>query len=177
MDHSWTFYPFFFNYFSLYFHVPSIRIHNFGTDEKYDILQDSAFDGSAVLTTDVGISYYNMKHFKTTGVVSSTKDRIFLLPFCIFFRKHSCLNEPITKLINKYTNSGLLEHWTSQYFQTRFVRVKAEDFEDHQPKRLNIKQLLGGFIIGSILLAVAFLVFILEVVSKKLKFLINIFRA
>lgn len=153
----------------------SIKIHDFGTDEKFDILLDSNFNG-AVLTTDVGISYYNMKHFKTTGVVSSTKDRMFLLPFCIFFRKHSCLKEPITKLINKYTNSGLLEYWTSQYFQTSFVKVKTEEFEDQQqPQRLNIKQLLGGFIISSILLVVALVVFVFEVLSKKCVFLKKIF--
>lgn len=144
----------------------SIQIHNFGTDERYDILLDSSFHG-AVLTTDVGISYYNMKHFKTTGVVSSTKDRMFLLPFCIFFRKHSCLNEPITRLINQYTNSGLLDQWTNQYFQTRFVKVKAEEFEDQQPKRLNIRQLLGGFIISSVLLVVALVVFLFEIMSAK----------
>lgn len=159
----------------LYVSVPSIQIHDFGTDEKFDILLDPDFNG-AVLTTDVGISYYNMMHFKTTGVVSSTKDRLFLLPFCIFFRKHSCLNEPITKLINKYTNNGLLHHWTSQYFQTRFVKVNTEEFEDQpQPQRLSMKQLLGGFIISSILLVVALVVFVLEIISAKCGFLKKIF--
>lgn len=152
----------------------SIQIHDFGTDEKYDILLNSEFNG-AVLTTDVGISYYNMQHFTTTGVVSSTKDRMFLLPFCIFFRKHSCLTEPITNQINRYTNSGLLEHWTSKYFQTRFVKVKAEEFENQQPQRLNIKQLLGGFIISSILLVAAVVVFLFEIMSKKFRFLTKLF--
>lgn len=152
----------------------SIQIHDFGPDEQYDKLLDPSFDG-AVLTTDVGISYYNMKHFTTTGVVSSTQDRMFLLPFCIFFRKHSCLNEPITKLINRYTNSGLLEYWTSQYFQPRFVKVKTEELDNQQPQRLNIKQLLGGFIISSILLIVALVVFLFEVMSGKCVLLKKLF--
>lgn len=116
-----------------------------------------------------------MKHFKTTGVVSSTKDRMFLLPFCIFFRKHSCLNAPITTLINRYTSSGLLDHWTSKYFQERFVKVKTNQVDSQQPQRLNMKQLIGGFIISSLLLVVAVLVFLVELMSKKIVFLRKIF--
>lgn len=165
-----------FHQFSMLYLCFSIQIHNFGTDEKYDILLDSNFNG-AILTTDVGISYYNMRHFKTTGVVSSTKDRMFLLPFCVFFRKQSCLTKPVTKLINRYTNSGLLEHWTSQYFQTNFVKVKVERFDDQQPQRLNMKQLLGGFIISSVLFMVAFVVFLFEIFSTKCAFLKKLFTS
>lgn len=116
-----------------------------------------------------------MKHFTTTGVVSSTKDRMFLLPFCIFFRKHSCLNAPITKQIDRYTSSGLLQYWTSQYFQKRFVKVKIDTSDSQQPQRLNVKQLLGGFIISCFLLIVAILVFFVELLSTKFEFLQKIF--
>lgn len=157
--------------------VRSIQEQNFGDDEKYEILKDSRYSEAAVLTADVSLSYYNMKHFKTTGVVSSTKDRLFLLPFCIYFRKHSCLANPISDLINIYTSSGLLEYWISLYHQKRFVIIKAEDLEgDQSPQRLNLKQLLGGFIISSILLVAAFIVFLFEVMSKKCQFLNNFLK-
>lgn len=116
-----------------------------------------------------------MKHFKTTGVVSATKDRMFLLPFCIFFRKHSCLNAPITERIDRYTSSGLLHYWTSQYFQKRFVKVKTDRSDSLQPQHLNLKQLYGVFIISCFLLFFAILVFLVELLSTKFEFLQKIF--
>lgn len=53
--------------------------------------------------------------------------------------------------------------------------MKAGELENQQPQRLNIEQVLGGFIISSILLIVAFVVFLFEVMSKKCDLLKKLF--
>lgn len=137
-----------------------------GTNEvEFSMLQDNTFDG-AFLSTEAGIAYYNKMHKNKT--VLSTVEQLFLVPFSIFFKKHSCLTAPVNEQINDYTSSGLLHNWVSHFIDPRYLSKKT-DQQDASPKRLAVNQLIGAFQLCIFMYGFSIFIFFLEIISSHIE--------
>lgn len=128
------------------------------------MLQDNTFEG-AFLSTEAGVAYYN-KMNRNKSVLSSV-EQLFLVPFSIFFKKHSCLISSVNQQINDYTSSGLLQSWVSHYIDSRFLSKKTD--EDTSPKKLAINQLIGAFQLCIFVYGLSICIFLLEVIAPHIE--------
>lgn len=118
------------------------------------------------LSTEAVISYFNRYHKNET--VRASRERLFLLPLCILFKKHSCLTENVNDQINIYKSSGLLQNWINKYLQARYLILKP-DYHRMGNQPLDMAQLFGIFMLGFILLTLSCVVFFFEILSKHFK--------
>ncbi|GAB0099903.1 hypothetical protein DMENIID0001_157970 [Sergentomyia squamirostris] len=149
-------------YISMFVATTAKDIDNFRYKTMY---QD--FDG-AVVTPAINVAYMNEK-FATHNIrFQFSKDRVVQLYMSIFFRKYSYLTKPCDTELWKYQESGLIHRWTNIFYNTKFLRVPQEKGEF---KALTYDQLSGIFWICILLMSISFLVFILEILSQKCRWI------
>lgn len=128
------------------------------------MLQDNTFEG-AFLSTEAGVAYYNKMNKNKTIL---TSEQLFLVPFSIFFKKHSCLIQSVNEQINDYTSSGLMHNWVSHFIDSRFLSKKTEQ-QDASPNKLAVNQLTGAFQLCIFVYFLSILIFFLEILAIRIK--------
>lgn len=124
---------------------------------------------AAMQTTAETLSSYNKIHYRDRPVLR-TKQRLFLMPYTIYFTKNSCLLKAFNKQIEKLLTSGLISTWVSQFVVEDSEQVHSTKASaDTRP--LTVHQLGGIFIITIILYCVSLIVFVFEVLSTKSRFI------
>lgn len=134
-------------------------------EEEFAMLQDNSFEG-AFLSTEASVAYYNKMNRNKT--VPSSLQKLFLVPFSIFFKKHSCLTASVNEQINDYTSSGLLQTWVSQFIDPRFLSKKT-DQQDASPNKLAINQLVGAFQLCIFVYGLSIFIFVLEIIAPHIE--------
>lgn len=117
------------------------------------------------MTTAAFVSYFNKNN--QNHPVRPSREQIFLMPFCILFKKHSCLTKSVNKQINAYITSGLLQIWIRQYKELRYLNLKPE-YHRSGNRPLEMAQLEGTFTYCLCLLGFSCIVFMCEILSKKM---------
>ena len=133
---------------------------------------DEDFQG-AFLSNEPAISYFNINNFRS-GRMILPSEVIFLVPFSMYFRKHSCLVASANRQINDYTSSGLLLNWVHKYVDEKFLSIKKMGLKkivEHRP--LELDQLRGSLML-IFLVDRACLLFIMEIMSPQYMLLKNI---
>lgn len=137
-----------------------MHTYNAGDLKLYYNLTDDNF-GGAFLASSLRVEYFNIVNSRKVKILK-TKDYIRLLPFCMYFRKHSCLMKPFNRQISAYTSSGLINFWASAF------RKSAHSKSDKkEPKPMSLHQVVGVIIVCSFLIAVSLIIFTLELLSTK----------
>lgn len=144
-----------------------------GTAESFEALRNSSFKGAFLAAKDV-IVYYNRKHWKR-GTISISKDRIFLLPISIYFKKNTCLSTAFNEQIHKYTNGGLINTWADIFISEYSRRVKRRNLDLSAPEKLSLDQISGIIIICVVMYAFSGFVLGMEILSTKYKWIRVIF--
>lgn len=116
------------------------------------------FDG-AYQATSQAIDYFNLRNFPKPNILK-TKQNIHMMPFCVYFKKHSCLVRPFNHQINLYNSNGLILSWVRQFKKTRLIKNNQMD-----PKTLSVNQISGIMTVCGILNAFSIIVFIFELIS------------
>lgn len=126
----------------------------------------------AYLTTELAASYYNMHHKNRTVLVS--REHLFLVPFSVYLRKHSCLLAPINQQINLYIGSGLLKTWLTHYHDERMMRMivnpalqSSHDGGDGGHRALHMEEVSGVFQICAYMLVFSALVLGMELAAVR----------
>lgn len=127
---------------------------------------DHNFRG-AVLTTQLSVAYLNERFASQNKYFRTTKDQVVQFYITIPMRKNSFLRVPFDKILWRYKESGLIDHWSMLFFNLRNVKLQSEQ---NGPQPLNFDQLSGIFIVFLILIVFSCLIFIVEVISTKLRF-------
>ncbi|XP_059619125.1 uncharacterized protein LOC132263398 [Phlebotomus argentipes] len=130
------------------------------------------FDG-VVVTPALNIAYLNEKHSNEHVQYRRAKEQVVTLYYCIFLRKYSYLMKPFDKELWKYVESGLINRWTSIFYNIKYLK-EVERKSGLKP--LTLDQLSGIFAAYAILLSLSFVVFLLEMLSRKLRFLAQLFN-
>lgn len=138
------------------------RMHIYDSShlELFYNLTDEHFEG-AYLTNSLRVDYFNFVNRRKVKILK-TKEYIRLLPFCMYFRRHSCLIKPFDKQIAAYTSSGLIDFWAN-----KFRRSITNKSDRKEPKPMSLHQIAGVLIMCSYLIAVSLIVFFLEVSSMR----------
>lgn len=142
-------------------------------DNSTNILEarkNRLFRGSLVASIDT-IGFHNLQ-FHKTGLTKPSKERLFLLPLSILFRKHSCLVPAIDHQIELLNSNGLIEKWSKSYRDKYFngkIQMRKE------PKTLTFIEISGIYIFCTFLFAISIILFIAEVISMKIRYLGKLF--
>lgn len=116
------------------------------------------------MTSLEAIGYHNLRYYRS-GVLYPSKERVFLLQLSIFFQKHSCLVPVINEQINLMASSGLILKWTDFYLGNKYLYKQKQ-----QPaKKLTLHEISGVFLLCLIFYVFSVIVFIGEMISKKIQ--------
>lgn len=91
---------------------------------------------------------------------------IAMVPVAIYFRKNSHLDEIFNKKLAILKSSGLVEYWTNNFLDQKYLKIKDEP---KGPKKLNVTMLSGGFQLVILGWFSSFLLFLYEFTNVKLK--------
>lgn len=105
------------------------------------------------------IDYFNMGNFPHVNILK-TKQYVQLMPFCMFYRKHSCLLRPFNEQINLYSSSGLIDSWARGFKKPHYFKNSPME-----PKALSFNQINGLIAVCILFIAFSIIVFILELMS------------
>lgn len=133
--------------------------------EDFDELTNRPTFRDAYLTTELTASYYNMRHKRRTVMIS--RERLFVVPFSIYLRKHSCLTPPINEQLNRYMVSGLLKNWLSNYYDESVMRITVDPGMQTDFQPLHLSQVAGAFQICGYMLVVSVTVLGLELLALR----------
>lgn len=126
--------------------------------------------GVFVGTIDM-VGYHNTLYHKN-GVLVPSKRRIYLLPLGIFFQKYSCLMPPFNKYIEMLHTGGFIQMW-SKIYQTIYL---PHQLKHSVPRKISIEQVSGIYIIALYASAFCLLVFLVELLSLKIRWLQIVFK-
>lgn len=126
-------------------------------------LTDEQFDGVYMTISQV-VDYFNFKHFPKFKILK-TKEYIKQLPFCIYYRKHSCLLEAFDRQIRAYTSGGLINYWADSFLKLHHLQ-NNNDGSEMEAKALKLNQFSGIVTICGCLIIVSVILFIFEFLSE-----------
>lgn len=133
---------------------------------------DSNFKG-ALAGTLTTVAQLNEKFSSQNIRFRTISEKIVPLYISMAMRPHSYLKEPFEQELERYRESGLIKHWMSKFYNERYLK---DDSNQEIPRPLTLNQLNGIFLLYLILMAFSFLVFLLELLSKKSQFLRRLFN-
>lgn len=120
----------------------------------------------AVLTNEYMAAYMNKQYSKQNIMFHTMKPPILQLLFSILLRQDSFLTKLFDEELMKLYDSGMIHKWSSLFNDAMYLKQTS----DYVPGPLSLYQLRGIFIIYLFLIAISFLVFLLELLSKKSRF-------
>ena len=154
---------------SLYFRaivIPGNALENYSK-----LLQNTDFRGAVSTSLDDVIIWNKRTYpYQMTEVC---KEYIFVNRLGIYFQKNSHLVDQVNNIIAAFQTNGLVGYWQKNLLDLRYlVRPPPSKIA----KQLDMIQIMGAFIVFFIGLAIASIAFVMENLSRKLKFMKNLFK-
>lgn len=122
-------------------------------------LASGEWNGVAFIADDI-VNYFNNIN-KSAPRLHYTRDAVRTNAPVFFFNEHSIFTWIFSRKIEMCLEAGLINHWSAHYKHTR-KRNKHKE-----PKKLGINSILAMLEIAAVLYLIAFITFILEVMSHK----------
>jgi hypothetical protein len=107
---------------------------------------------------------YISQNYKNASYTMSN-ERFLTTPFVIYFRKNHFLIDEVNTYIELMHANGFIKHTALNYF----VRNKFQRTSHVETRPLEMHQILGIFKIYVVCLVITFVVFIIELLSVKVK--------
>uniref|UniRef100_A0A3F2ZEL8 Uncharacterized protein n=1 Tax=Phlebotomus papatasi TaxID=29031 RepID=A0A3F2ZEL8_PHLPP len=124
---------------------------------------DSSFKGGVAVTITT-VARLNDNFFGQNIRFRTIKEKVAPVFISIGLRPHSYLKHPFETELQIYKESGLIDQWLSKFYNPRSLKVIPDQ---NIPQPLTLHQLSGIFVVYLILITLSFLIFLLEVLSKK----------
>lgn len=121
--------------------------------------KDDPRNGSVILTHDFILNYFNLLHFPHRRL-SITKNRLFMTSSVYLFRKKSVLVEVFNQQLRLLRETGLLQHWISNYVDNRKIKLKPI-----AQTHFHIENIFGILQICAVMYFISFVVFALEMIG------------
>lgn len=113
------------------------------------------------MTISQAVNFFNLKNFPNISILSS-KQYVQMMPFCMYYRKYSCLLKPFDDQLNLFSSNGLIAIWERNFKITFLMKVGQKG-----PKPLSLDQITGVIIVGICLITASLIVFIFELMSTR----------
>lgn len=152
----------------IFFFCRRLRASPWSTmEEEFEHLLDSEFEG-AFLGTEASVSYYNKMNPRKAVALTN---QMYLVPFSMFFKKHSCLTAEVNSQINAYTSSGLLQNWINRFMDKKYFNYLQSNQRDREHTQLNLDQLWGAvqLCLGSFCMCIC--IFAMEIASIRYRWI------
>lgn len=114
-------------------------------------------------SSDLCLSSYNLEHSEHR--LASTKDRVFMYSPTFLFRKLSPLVIEFNKQLQSLQETGLIDYWIRNNTDTR------KSTANMKPTKLKMTSISAIFQLCGAMYAVSFIVFILEILSVRFRYL------
>lgn len=121
---------------------------------------------TAVTSSIEQILYFNKLNYKDM-TLTVCKEFLFTFQYGIYLKKNSFLEMKFNQKIRNLKSSGLINFWASDFIRSEYMNIQIRN---DSPKKLNMEQLMGGFEVLFLGVAVGFLIFLLEIVAVSLQF-------
>jgi hypothetical protein len=120
------------------------------------------------------VLYINKMNYKDY-TLTVCREYLFTYLYGIYFRKNSYLKHTFNRNIALFKTSGLIDFWASDFISMKYLKIQIEA---DGPKQLNIDELLGGFEVLFLGMAIGAILFVVEVIAEKchVRLLQKIFR-
>lgn len=137
--------------------------YKFDNQLMFKKIQTGEVEG-VVIAMPAQIDYYNFIR-KRDSPLSMTTDSLSIYPVTIVFNNHTIFEGIFNEAIHAIHASGHLEQFSRQYKR----KIDRKYKNDNVPTKIGFKTIGNIFIIGIVGLCFCFVVFILELLSKKSK--------
>lgn len=117
------------------------------------------------------VDYMNILNFGQ-GFFRTAKEVVFYVYLCVYMHKPTPFREEVNEIIRNAATFGLIEQWVSLYNERLYSKYRAENKE---PKPLSNNHILGGYELFAGGMTCAFIAFLLEILSTKIRFLRKFF--
>lgn len=134
--------------------------------EQMSILLEfyDTFNGSTVLlVNEISVKYFNLL-YHPERYLARAKDRLYMQSALFYFRKRSILRALFNEKLRRLQETGLIEFWIEEY--TENIKLKPNR---KKPTNLQLENILGIFQICSFMYIFSCIVFILEMISVKVR--------
>jgi hypothetical protein len=125
---------------------------------------------AALMTLMTDITYRNQQTYKTF-VLKVCREELMTVNIVMYFQKNFYLREAIDQKLSELNSNGILQHFIQKYSDERFNNIK---FIQLGPRKLNMQHLFGIFNILLIGLAIALIIFTMEVFVSNIKRVFNL---
>lgn len=130
----------------------------------------SSFKGTLLSSLDQVL--YSNKLTYNNYTLNVCQEELFRFQYSIYSRKNSYLPRVFSDVINSFTSNGLINELANQYIDIKYKKSSNQK----EPKKFQLYQLTGGFKILATGLLMASFTCVLEILSKKVKFLQRVFQ-
>lgn len=110
-----------------------------------------------------GVLYQNQQNFNGTRLLLC-KEKFMTIPVVIYVRKGFYLLQSLNEHIWQLDAGGLLDYWHSQIIDSRYLNV----IESQEPTAIELHHLSGCFLLLLIGAFIAAVVFVCEILYKRL---------
>lgn len=150
-------------FYKIYFRIKKDSYWFDEIDERIGLTSDPYFKGVVVVTDEI-LSHLNRRSFLRPSTLRLLKGEEKEVMGRFMFQKHDALMfEPINDAIEKLHASGIIKHQVSQYLGLKIIS------DDEEPKVLTMDHLGICFIICSMVAALSFVAFLIELSVKALQ--------
>lgn len=119
-----------------------------------------------MLSSEEHVAYLNVQA-SPHRFYKTSPDVVFSFNLVIYMQKQSCLEQEFNDQILALTGGGFLDSWALRFIN----RDHMKELNDHQPTKLNMSQLSGGYELLISGLLIATVVFLMELLSYRIKLL------
>lgn len=127
-------------------------------------MRDGEITG-VVYSNTLQIGYFNLE---SSSIIKGTKDRLFLMPVVIYFRKNFFLRTIVNTELKHYFEFGLIQKWKNDYVRdTSDTNAKTD--RSRAQKSLEMHSLIGVFQLSGYLILFSILIFLMELFSRRVR--------
>lgn len=141
----------------IYNQTISLNLQEF-EDFRFQLLNPK--NNFALLASEDHVAYWNKIGFPEI-FFNICPEKVTAVNLCIYFPKNSCLIKQINKKIFQMSDYGFLSIFMVQTIDKTYLKRKKFAQE---PKKLNFKQLSGGYQLYVVGIGISLIVFMVEVV-------------
>lgn len=130
----------------------------------FPLVYEENFEGVAFIN-DLTQKAFNMQNFPHKRL-AFTKDRVIMYSPVFLFRKKSMLIDVFDNQLHTLQETGLIDFWIKSYtFHRDQKKIKR------QPSKLRMQNIRAVFEICAVMYTISFVVFILEILSRKYRYI------
>lgn len=115
---------------------------------------------TVAIANDISFKYFNQKNFQRRRL-GFTKDRLIMFTNVFYYQRWSVLKDLFDHSVKRLHQNGLVKIWAGKYYGRKLKPIQKK------ATSLEIENLFAVLQICAIMYLISFMVFIIEVISRR----------